>query len=202
MSPLRPDPPLVPSPDDARRQLRQELADPAYQQDLLDRMLSALERWFTTRLAEVAEVGPIAVAAALLVLLVLAVAVIALLSRARRTDGPGTRTGPVLTPETVSAAELRRRAERALDEGRHEDAVVEGLRALTVRQVERGALDDVPAATAREVTQRLAARHESLRPRLDGVARTFDAVRYGDAPASADEAGAVLALDDELAVAR
>jgi len=197
--PLRPDPPLVPSPDEARGDLRRELTDPAYQQDLLSRLLDAVERWFAARLTDAAEAPLVTVAASVVVFLGLALALFALLSRARRSVELRAATGPVLEDERVSAAELRGRAERALAEGRHEDAVVDGVRALTVRQVERGALDDVPAATAREVTRRIGAHHEALRPRLDDVARVFDAVRYGDAPASASDAGSVLALDDELA---
>ena len=100
---------------------------------------------------------------------------------------------------SLSAAELRARAERALAEGRNEEAVVEGFRALAVRQVERGRLDDLPGATAHEVAIALAVEHPLARDRVDGTAALFDAVLYGDRPASSAQATSVLELDDQLA---
>ena len=71
---------------------------------------------------------------------------------------PGTPRGrrtaaAVLTEEVVTADELRARAEAALEAGRFEEAVVEGFRAVAVRQVERGRLSDTPGATAHEVAE-------------------------------------------------
>ena len=125
-----------------------------------------------------------------------------LVSRARS----GTRaagTGPVL-PDGVrtSAAELRRRAEVALAEGRHSEAVVEGFRALTLRQVEPGRLVDLPSATAREVAVSLAADFPGQEEHCHDLASLFDAVLYGDRPATREGAASVLALDDELAGVR
>ena len=105
----------------------------------------------------------------------------------------------VTEPTTGSdTTQLRTRAERALAEGRHADAVVEGFRALTVRQVERGRLDDLPGATAHEVAAALAASHPEARGAVDRTAALFDAVRYGDRPATREQAAEVLALDDAL----
>jgi hypothetical protein len=100
--------------------------------------------------------------------------------------------------ELLTAAELRRRAERALAEGRHAEAVVEGFRALAVRQVERGRLEDLPGATAHEVAAAVGAAHPGERDRVDRTALLFDEVRYGDRPATRDQAAEVLALDDAL----
>jgi len=125
-----------------------------------------------------------------------------LLSRARRTARVEGQDRAVLTDEVVSADELRRRAEAALAEGRHEDAVVDGFRALTVRQVERGRLADTPGATAHEVTVLLGAEFPHLRARVEDGGVLFDAVLYGDRRATAEQAAGVLALDDELLVRR
>ena len=73
----------------------------------------------------------------------------------------------MLTDEAITAAELRARAEAALAEGRHEDALVDGFRALAVRQVERGRLDDTPGATAHEVAGVLAREYPDRGPRVD-----------------------------------
>ena len=108
----------------------------------------------------------------------------------------------VLTDEVISADELRARAEAALAEGRHEDAVVDGFRAVATRQVERGRLADTPGATAHEVAVALGREFPHLRQRVEDGGTLFDAVLYGDRPATAAQARAVLALDDELLVRR
>ncbi len=81
--------------------------------------------------------------------------------------------------------------------------MVDAYRALAVRQVERGRLADTPGATAHEVAGRAgAASTRTSGPRVDASAALFDAVLYGDRPASRDQAAGVLALDDELATVR
>lgn len=199
---VRPDPPLVPSPDEARGALRRELLQPEYQQDPLSRVLDWLQRRFAEAIATAADAGAASYVAAAVVFLLLTLSLIWLVSRARPSGVSAGESRPLLTEERVTAAELRRRAEDALREGRLEDAVVDGVRALTVRQVERGRLEIVPGATAREVAMRLAADHEEQRPRLARLAHLFDSVRYGGRSASSGDAESVLALDDDLAGVR
>ena len=126
-----------------------------------------------------------------------------LASRARGTarDRSG-RDRAVLTDETVSASELRARAEQALAEGRHADAVVDGFRALARRQVERGRLDDSPGDHRPRGGRD--PRGPAPRPRRPHRRRAdlFDAVMYGERPASRDQAVAVLDLETDLASAR
>jgi hypothetical protein len=113
------------------------------------------------------------------------------------------RTAPsVFTDEAITAAQLRARAEAALADGRLEDAVADGFRALAVRQVERGRLDDTPGTTAQEAARALAGEYPALGARVSGSAALFDAVLYGDRPASRDQAVDVLELDDELGARR
>lgn len=199
---LTADPPLVPSPEDARRELRRELLHPAYQRDWMERLLDRIDRMFNGAVGAAAGVGPLSLLAALVVFLLLVLAVIWLVTRARPAAELRRSPGPVLAEEAATASDLRLRAESALRAGRLEDAVVDGVRALTVRQVERGRIDDVPGATAREVTSRLATEYPDRRPGLEGVAQLFDAVLYGDQPATADDVTSVLTLDDDLASAR
>ena len=101
----------------------------------------------------------------------------------------------------LTAAELRARAERALAEGRYGDAVVDGFRALAVRQVERGRLDDLPGATAHEVAVALAAEHPARASASTAPPRSSTgAVRR---PAGDERAGdEVLGLDDRWPAAR
>jgi hypothetical protein len=125
-----------------------------------------------------------------------------LVSRARRTARENDGKQPVLTGEVVTADELRERAEAALAAGRFEEAVVDGFRALAVRQVERGRLSDAPGATAHEVALALALEYAAAADRVHRSAGLFDAVRYGGRRATREQAASVLALDDDLVVRR
>lgn len=195
------DPPLDPSPDDASSLLRRELLHPEYHdRDLIGQVVSWLDRLVDRTVDAASQSPPLSTFAAMVVFLLLALGLGWLVSRARRTARAARERGPVLTEEVVTAAQLRARAEQALAEGRSADAVVDGFRALTVRQVERGSLDDLPGATAHEVAIALGVTHPAQRDLVDDSAALFDAVRYGDRPASPDQAARVLELDDRLAV--
>ena len=197
------DPPLDPSPDEARSRLRRELLAPDYHDlNLLQRIITWLSRQITGGVQGAREAPPLQTLAVMLVVVLLLGSLAVLLSRMRRTARAEKDEQPVLTGEDVTAAQLRARAAQALGEGRHEDAVVDGFRALALRQVERGRLDEAPGATAHEVALALAAQYPHQRPRVDGSARLFDSVLYGDRPATAEQATEVLALDDELAGVR
>lgn len=202
MSPLRllvADPPVNPSPDDASSLLRRELVHPEYhQRNVLEQVLDWIDRVVNGSIDAASQAPPLSTFAAMVAFLLLAVGLAWLLSRARRTARAARERGAVLTDETISADELRARAERALAEGRNGDAVVDGFRAITVRQVERGHLDDLPGATAHEVALALGAAHPGQRRRVDGSAALFDSVLYGDRPASPGQAAEVLQLDDAL----
>lgn len=138
----------------------------------------------------------------MLIFIALVVLIGWLISRARLTARAVEEDRAVLTAEVVSADELRARADAALAAGRNEDAVVDGFRALTVRQIERGRLTDAPGATAHEVVLALVTEFPHLRGRVETGGTLFDAVLYGDRPATAAQAAAVMALDDELLVKR
>jgi cbb3-type cytochrome oxidase subunit 3 len=189
--------PLDPSPGEARSWLQRELLDPEYhQQNIVERLITWLERQIGGGLA---TAGLLSTAVAILIFLFLLGALAWLLSRVQRTRGARTATGPVLSHEVVTAAELRARAEAALADGRPEAALVDGFRALAVRQVERGRLDDSPGATAHEVALVLATEYPQHGARVGDNALLFDLVLYGDRPATTEQATGVLILDDELA---
>ena len=193
-------PPLDPSPDEARQLLERELVHPEYHRhNVFNQLLDWLDRFVNSTVDAASHTPPLSTFAAMVAFLLLVLALAWLLSRARRTARSSRDRSVVSADEVVTAAELRRRAERALAEGRHEDAVVDGFRALAVRQVERGRLDDLPGATAHEVALALGAAHPQSRGTVDRTATLFDAVRYGDRPASREQAAGVLELDDALA---
>ena len=195
------DPPLDPRGDDARSQLRRELARPEYHEtDLLRRIFEQVQRFFQESVDNAADAPPLATFAAILVALALALALSALVARARRTArGQDDDGRPALGDERVSARELRARADAAFAAARWDDAVVDGFRALAVRQVERDRIEDLPQATAPELARQLGSAFAERRPRIDAAADVLDSVLYGDHPADRDQAVEMLALDDELA---
>lgn len=194
------EPPLDPTGDEARSRLRRELLHPEYhERNVFEQILNGLDRMVSSLIDGAAKAPPLSTFAAIVAFLLLGLALAWLLSRARRTPQAARRAGPVVEDVAVTAAELRAAAERALAEGRNAEALVDGFRALTVRQVERGWLDDRPGATAHEVAGALASTYPDQRQRVSGSATLFDAVRYGDRPATRDQAADVLALDDALA---
>lgn len=197
------DPPLDTPPDEARSKLRRELLRPEYNdQNVIQRVLEGVERQVTRALEAAAGAPPLSTFAALVVFAALVLVLGWLVSRARGTARTDRDERPVLTTEVVSADELRTRAEAALAAGRHEDAVVDGFRAVALRQIERGRLPDAPGATAHEVADALAAEFPHVRDGLVEGGRLFDAVLYGDRPATAQQAAAVIALDDALLARR
>jgi hypothetical protein len=198
-----PDPPLRPSGSKAHSELRRELLHPAYhRQNLFQEVIDWLSRKVGNGLDRASQAPPISTLMGMLIFVGLALALGWLVSRARRTAHGGGEKGAVLTEEIVTADELRARAEEALDAGRFEQAVVDGFRAVAVRQVERGRLSDAPGATAHEVAVALAQEYVPMADRVHQSARLFDGVRYGDRPATREQAVSVLTLDDDLVVRR
>jgi hypothetical protein len=197
------EPPLDPSADQARSWLQRELLHPEYhQENAVERLLTWLDRQVNRGLAAAEQAPSLSTFAAMVVFLLLLGALLWLVSRARGNRRARVQAGPVLGETAASAAELRARAEEALAGGRPEDALVDGFRALAVRQVERGRLEDSPGATAHEVAVALATEFPDHGGRVGDNARLFDLVLYGDRPATPEQATDVLALDDALAGVR
>lgn len=192
-------PPLDPTADQARSLLRRELLRPEYNDQAL---LTRFVDWLRDQLAKGVDAAsgwtPLTTLAAMLILVLLVVSLGWLLSRGRLGARARAVDAAVLTEEGLTAHELRARAERALADGSPTAALVDAFRALAVRQIERGRIDDLPGATARELSNALGEVFPPLRDRLVAAGRRFDLVRYGERPATADQARAVLALDDEL----
>jgi hypothetical protein len=200
---LPPGPPLHPSGEEGRRLLRDELVKSEYHdRQLVQRFLDWLSRLFDRSVGAASGVGWTRALATMVIAVGLLLALAGLLARLRRERRQRPTATAVLPAERPSASLLRRRAEEALAQGRHDDALVDGFRALTARAIERGALDDLPGATAHEVAVRLGTAYpEHDRPVARG-ADLFDATLYGDRPASRDEAAGMLGLDDRLAGVR
>ncbi|WP_141014365.1 DUF4129 domain-containing protein [Nocardioides sambongensis] len=198
------EPPLDPSGEEARRRLTEELADPRYvDRGIVERLLDWIGRTIDRGIGAAEGWPALTTFAAILVVLLLVLGTAWLLSRARGGRAGGRRSpGPALTGEAVDAATLRGRAEAALASGDARTAVVEGFRALALRQVESGTIEGAPQATAHELGHAIAVARPDRATELAAAADGFDAVHYGDHPASAEAARRVLDLDDTLAGAR
>ena len=198
-----PDPPLDPSGSEARSKLRRELLHPEYhKQNVVQEILRWLSRKVGGGLDRASQAPPLSTFMAMVILVAVVAALVWLVSRARRTAHESEQKLAVLTDEVVSADELRARAEAALEAGRFEEAVVDGFRAVAVRQVERGRLADAPGATAHEVADALAREYAAMADDVQRSARLFDEVLYGHRSATLEQAQTVLALDDGLVVRR
>lgn len=189
---------LRPDPGPAQDLVRSELAKSEYQPTLLER----IGDWFWGLLEKVTgaaeNVGRLNPLLALGLLAVLLVGIAFVLARLRREPRSRAAERAVLEDTRTTAAQYRARAGRALAEERWDDAVVDGMRALALGLVERALVDDLPAATAREVATAASAVFSSERARLDAAARLFDDVRYGDRHASRAGATDLIDLENSL----
>ena len=191
------EPPIRPEPDEARSWLRTELVDPVYhQENLLQRVIDAINRLFDRGLEAARAAPPLSVLAAIVVFVALAMTAMWLISRTSRAATVSRAERPVISDQRVTAAQWRARASQAFADRRWSDAAVDGFRAVVVAAVEEGRLPDSPTATAHEVGDSLAERADDDRARrLRAAARIFDEVLYGDHPATEEQARSILDLD-------
>jgi hypothetical protein len=193
---------LDPTPPQARDWLRQELAGPDYHSPWLDTVL----RWFRDQVRRLLEgAGQLAGLSPLITVLI-ALVVIALLvwvlPRVRRERRVAPPAGAVLEDVTITARHYRDRAARAILDGRYDDAVLDGFRAIAKDMSDRRALKDAPGRTAHEVSLALASPFPDHADRLALAADLFDSVRYGHRRAGPNEAGQIQELDAELVKSR
>ena len=195
--------PLEPDGDEARRPLRRELADPDYyDRNPIDRLLTWLGRQLDRAFDAAAGVDAVGTFAAILVVVGLVAALGWLVGRGRRTARTAAVTTAALGGARASAAELLARAELAWERGAADQVVVDGFRALALAQIEQGTIDDVPQATAGELSRAMGGAHPGRAAEIHEAAHHFDEVLYGEHPASPEAARTVLGLARDLADAR
>jgi hypothetical protein len=192
-----------PDPDQASTWVEAELSKPEYhQQGLLDRFVAWLQELWDELARAAAGAGELSTLVAVtLALLVVALALV-VMPRIRRTPVVRSVSGGVLSDRRATAEQLRSRAQEAFAEGRHSDAVVETMRALARRMVDRSLLEETPGSTAHEIAVAVAGAFPGERPRLLDAAEVFDAVQYGGSAASKEQAASLLAVYDDLCHAR
>ena len=191
------------TPDEARGQLQRELLRPEYtERGLLERLLQWFERQFAQLTATASDIGPLSYLAASALALVFVIALALLVTRFRReARSPASVEEPWLEPH-ITAEQWRSLARAALEQGHDEAALVDAFRALAVRQVELGRIEDVPGATAHEVADQLSQLFEAHSDEITAAAALFDRTLYGDQQVRRPQAEALLALESRLAGTR
>ncbi len=197
---------LDPSTDQARQWLSEELARSEYQdtRSLFQRLMN----WLGERLADLqstqgvggASLPPIVIT---LVVVLLVAAGVVLLTRIRvESKSVAERRKPLLGDSVLTADQLRREAEKALAEGRFDDAVLAWTRAIARDAESRTLLPDARSMTAHEVGTALAVAFPSQVADISRTMDLFDAVAYGDRTASRDDALTARSTDAALHAAK
>ena len=190
---------LDPTPPEARDWLERELHGSDYQSP----WLASAIRWIVDLLNNIIHgVGRLSPVIAVLVALVVVAFLVWVLPKVRRESVVSRADHAVLEDLTITARTYRDRAAEALRDGRYDDAVLDGFRAIAKDMSDRTLLDDAPGRTAHEASLALATCFPDHAGRLAQAADLFDAVRYGHRRATEDQAGQVQHLDAELVTTR
>jgi Domain of unknown function (DUF4129) len=193
---------LNPTPPEARTWLRQELRGPDYQSP----WLNSMSRWIVDQLRKIVEGAGHLAGLSPVITVLMAIVVIALLvwvlPKVRREPVVAVSGGAVLENATITARRYRDQAAQALRDGRYDEAVLDGFRAIAKDTSDRRVLNDAPGRTAHEVSLALASPFPDHADRLSRAADLFDAVRYGHRRASAHQANQIHELDAELVTTR
>lgn len=194
-----------PSSEDARRLLEAELRKLVYHQESIP---ERVVRWITERIEQLLR-GPDPGTSSPLspwVTALVAVLVVALLAwvlpKVQRERQARMPRGGVLADLTLTAGQLRERANEALRGGDFAAAALDAFRAIARDTADRTLLADAPGLTAHEIGVALAHRFPGHAGDLHRAAALFDAVRYGGLQPGRHEASFVLDLDAALRRAR
>lgn len=183
-------------PDRARELLQRELAGARYQESWVERF----QRWFSDLLDRLGEAasgsGPLGVVTAVVVAVVLVALLGWALSRLRRDGGRERAAATVFAERRRSAAQHRGDAEAAYAAGRHDEALLEAVRALSAGLVERDLLRDSVGLTVLETTAAAAARFPAHGDDLQRLRVAFEETRYGERHADAAAAAQALRVEE------
>jgi len=198
--PLR-EPPVTPDRDEARRWAIEELSNPRYP-DATPGWLEQMWRDFMDWLASFeggSGTGP-NLAVPLIVVLAVVLIIVAIVFVRPRLNARRTKASEDLYGDdtTIDAEGYRTRAATAADGGNWPAAVVDQFRALVRSAEERDIIDARAGRTADEAAAQLGGVFGTARTTLITAAGIFDAVRYGDHPATRIDYESIRQLDAEL----
>lgn len=182
--------------------MREELSGSDYR----DPWLESAVRWVLDVIRRLLDGIGLLTGLSPVVTVLLALVVVALLAwalpRVRRESTVSAAAGAVLNDTTTAPRHYRDRAAKATREGRYDEAVLDGFRAIAKEMSDRALLADAPGRTAHEISVALASPFPDHAARLAEAANLFDSVRYGRARATASQAIGVQQLDASLVSTR
>lgn len=198
--PAATEPPLEPDADTARQWAEDELASPEYSTEptwwdrfltWLNDLLDTLIEWFSGLFGSGGVQLPgievmRAIVIVIVVLLVVGAATWLLLRRIRK-DGRARRSHSVFEDDTRTAEQIIAAAREAAEGGDYSLATMEAYRAVVRAAEEAGLVDDRPGVTADEASASIGAAFLTLAGSVSRSSRDFDAVRYGEELATAEQ---------------
>jgi hypothetical protein len=200
------DVPVDPDAPQATDWIVNELSKPAYQAaqpTLFDRISKAISDWLQSLQLGGVQ-GPPALGIAVVVgLAVIGIVVAFLIFGLPRLNRRSAVARALFGDDDARSAEnIRRDAGSAAGRGDFSTAVMEMFRAIARGLAERTIVSTSPGTTARGFAARAAAAFPNLGQQLIESASTFDAVRYLDREASAQQFERMAALEAELRATR
>lgn len=193
--------PLQPDDDEARRLLKDELAQGIYQEaepSLLERAWTAFLNWLGELLGQIRSVdaglGTILLAVGAVVVIAVAILLIKPRLNARRRPEPS-----VFQASARSSAQTHRAAaDAAARNSQWDEALTERFRAITRSAEERVIIDEQAGRTAVEVARQLQDLFNAQSGDLDWLALRFNEVHYGARPATQGDYQRTVELDQVL----
>lgn len=189
------EPPLIPSADEARQLLENELSNPIYQppstpwyERILERIMDFLSSLSGTGFSSVSLLW------VLLAVFIFFVVVFVLAGPVRRARKAKTRS-TVFESTAIKSSQYEDRAKRAAAQGDFSQAAVEMYRAIVRRAEEDVLISAAPGRTAHEAADAMSASVPSLREQYSWASIVFDSVEYGSSNATSHD---VATLDDLL----
>jgi hypothetical protein len=200
------EPPVTPNGPTAQGWIARELAKGEYrssQPTWFDRLSTAVSDWFNSLGAKsgpsIPGLAPVVIVVIVAVILVIAFFVFGLPRLNRRSSVSGELFGE---DDQRSAAEILRAARAAAGAANYALAIAEGLRSIARSLGERTLVTMFPGTTAQDFARHASAIFPSHSNALGAIAKSFDAVRYLDAPGTEQEWREVEQLAGELQTAQ
>ena len=191
--------------DRSRDAAREELLKPEYHVDepsLLDRIVNRVLAELSQLLAEAIEVVP-GHAVGLIVILVVVFLLFTAWRLGLRPRGFGDRlTDRRRRARSMTADDYRAEADRLAAAGDWKHAVRARFRAIVRELEQRGILDPRPGRTAGEICRETVAAVPAVSAPMRSAAYVFDAVWYGERPATPGDDDAMRAADAAVRGAR
>lgn len=179
--------PVVPGADEARRWAQEELSRQVYQDakpGWAEQIFAALRRGLGDLLGRLGVAQPNVGLVVLVALLLLAIVAIVLVVRPRLNRRHAQPAGVFAQATVLTAAQHRALAQAAARAGDHGTAVGEMFRAMARAAEERDVSVPALGRTASEITAELERAFPHQGRELARSAELFNAVRYGDLPAT------------------